>query len=152
MFSSCYIFINVLSDISFCIHSILLEVSKKQDKKPPVHHPFLGFPQLNHPYGGFRKNGAIPSHHPFRTMGFSRFQKPTSELGVHPHGHGNHHIIHILLGISASEIIQPHWGIARPGSRRGVAEPWGGPDRRELLGELVRPPGQDVEPERPEQG
>ena len=22
--------------------------------------------------------------------------------------------------------------------RRGVAEPWGGPDRRELLGELVR--------------
>ena len=35
----------------------------------------------------------------------------------------------LVISLAHSQQISP---------RRGVAEPWGGPDRRELLGELVR--------------
>ena len=34
--------------------------------------------------GGFLSHRATPRYHPFRTMGFSRSQKPSSELGVPP--------------------------------------------------------------------
>ena len=69
-------------------------------------------------YGGFHKYGGTPSHHPFRTMGFSITFLPSSELGDPPWRAGNPHMVKTHCRHPKFEA--SHHGILSPSSHAWI--------------------------------
>ena len=92
------------------VHVLFFQV----DLSLPPWTSSLPFFSLTHPLGGFLSQRAAHFHHPFRTMGFSMVNQPSSELGD-PAWPWDHWLVHP----SRSHLLIPR------GTRGcGVPSPW----------------------------